>query len=140
MLEGNDLGHTSIKNGKAIAAGLDVPTVGGDRQGHARVVGHGARGTSRQAPLHHHTGDRSEGAGGLESERLGTGREIASPSDGLGTCRPGLSAASATPRLLLDGLVAMTEGGGAGSGAGPDWSAFGRSGAGTQDGTRIVPA
>ena len=50
-----------------------VPTVGGDGQGHARVVGHGARGTSRQAPLHHHTGNRSEGAGGLESERLGTG-------------------------------------------------------------------
>jgi 2'-hydroxyisoflavone reductase len=29
--------------------------VGRDRQGHAGVVGHGARGTSRQAPLHHHT-------------------------------------------------------------------------------------
>ena len=30
MLEGNDIGHASIKNGKAIAVRTRVPAVGGD--------------------------------------------------------------------------------------------------------------
>ena len=70
MLEGNDLGHTSIKNGKAIAAGLAFRPLAETVKDTLAWLGHGARGTSRQAPLHHHAGNRSEGAFGLESERL----------------------------------------------------------------------
>ena len=59
MLRGNDDGMMSVRNDRAIAAGLGVSAVGGDGARYTGVVADGARGTPAQAALHDHprTGD-----------------------------------------------------------------------------------
>ena len=100
-------GHTTIKNGKAIAAGLAFRPLAGtvkDTLAWWATVSEERRAKPRFII---NTGNRSKSAFGLESERLGTGLHDGSP------CAPGpfghggLSCGGCGPRDCFLGCFSM---------------------------------
>ena len=96
MLRGNDDGMMSVKNDRAIAAGLDVSPAGDDGARHARLVAHRPRGAPAEAALLDHAGEGSAGA-----RRLARSREVAAQreKDPVTRTPPDLIGATTSPPM-----------------------------------------